>query len=389
MFTIKLFWIMFERILILLLPLNIFLSADITAQHTRKYSMRDSLDGAFDLSDWIINAHGFVPVPYPVTEPALGFGGALVPLLISPRKPPAGRYAGLAPSPPTMTGAAMMYTSSKSWMLGAGRTGTFEKWRLRYSIAAAYSDLNLTYYKTIRGAERELDLNLRMVPAFLRLKKRIGYSNFHAGVQYFFSKTKAKLRNAPRLDSLLGPKELDNTSNIPGVLAEYDSRDNTFTPNRGVKVHVNANWSDAMFGSDYDYVHLNGFGYVYLPLSEAWVCGLRGDMQQVLGDVPIYFLPSIDLRGIPRGRYQGKTNVLVETEQRWNITGRWSAVFFGGTGKAFDDYSDFGSSQWIYNFGTGFRYKLARKLGLYMGADIARGPEQYGFYIQFGNAWMK
>lgn len=381
---------MFARILIVFVLLNISLPGDITAQHTRKFSFRDSLDGAVDLSDWIINAHGFVPIPYPVTEPALGYGGALVPVVISPRKPPAGKYAGLAPSPPTMTGAAFMYTSSKSWMAGAARTGTFEKWRLRYTIGAAYSDLNLSYYKTILNKEQELDLNIKMIPAFLRLKKRLGYSNFHAGVQYFFAKTKAELRNAPHLDSLLGPLEKDNTSSIPGILAEYDSRDNTFTPNKGVKVHVNANWSDEIFGSDNDYVHINGFGYVYLPFSSAWVCAFRGDIQQMLGgDVPIYFLPSIDLRGIPRGRYQGKTNLLVETEQRWNFTHRWSAVFFGGTGKAFDNYSDFGSSQWVYNFGTGFRYKLARKLGLYMGADIARGPEQYGFYIQFGSAWAK
>ncbi|RPD40687.1 BamA/TamA family outer membrane protein [Chitinophaga barathri] len=377
------------RRLILLLSLQVFLYIQVNAQHTRKFSLRDSLDGAVDLSDWIINAHGFVPVPYPITEPALGYGAAIVPVLISPRKQRTGKYAHLAPSPPTITGAAVMYTSSKSWAVGAGRTGSIEKWNLRYAITAAYTNMNLSYYKTILNKEQELDLNIEMIPAFLRLKKRIGYSNFHGGVQYFFAKTKAKLRNTPHLDSLLGPKELENTSSIPGILVEYDSRDNTFTPNKGVKAHINANWSDHIFGSDYDYVKMNGFGYAYLEFSPAWVCGFRGDMQQVIGDVPIYFLPSIDLRGIPKGRYQGKTNVLVETEQRWNVTKRWSAVFFGGTGKAFDQYSDFGSSQWVYNFGTGFRYKLARKLGLYMGADIARGPEQYGFYIQFGNAWMK
>jgi hypothetical protein len=82
-------------------------------------------------------------------------------------------------------------------------------------------------------------------------------------------------------------------------------------------------------------------------------------------------------------------NALVETEQRWNVFSRWSAVFFTGVGKAFDNYSDFGSSIWAYSYGTGFRYLLARKFGLYMGADIARGPEQWGYYIQFGSAWLK
>ena len=48
-----------------------------------KVSMKDSLDGAFDLSNYIIDAHGFVPVPITITEPALGgFGGGIVPVFL-------------------------------------------------------------------------------------------------------------------------------------------------------------------------------------------------------------------------------------------------------------------------------------------------------------------
>jgi hypothetical protein len=39
--------------------------------------------------------------------------------------------------------------------------------------------------------------------------------------------------------------------------------------------------------------------------------------------------------------------------------------------------------------GAGFRYKIARLLGLRMGVDVARGPEEWAFYIVFGNAWIK
>jgi len=33
------------------------------------------------------------------------------------------------------------------------------------------------------------------------------------------------------------------------------------------------------------------------------------------------------------------------------------------------------------------RYELARRLGLYAGADVAFGPENTAFYLQVGNAW--
>ncbi|MGX5820357.1 BamA/TamA family outer membrane protein [Chitinophaga lutea] len=366
-------------------------SAD--AQKRPRPSTRDSLDGAFDLSDWIIDAHGFVPIPVPITEPAIGYGGAIMPVLITPRKTPAEygkKKKKLAPSAPEITGAMAMYTSNKSWAAGAGRTGVINRWGLRYSIMAAYTDINMRYYKTIQGEDHQFNFNIRTIPAFLRLKKRLGYSNWHAGFQYLFTKTEAKLQDPPRLiDSLFHHGDFDNISSMPGLLMEYDSRDNTFTPNKGLKAHVNGNWSNSIFGSDNDYVHLNGFSYAYIPFSKKWISGFRFDMQQVFGDIPFYFKPSIDLRGVPKGRYQGDTNMLVETEQRWNMFRRWSGVFFGGTGKAFDSFKDFGSSKWVYNYGVGARYMLARKLGIYMGADVARGPEQFAYYIQFGNAWLK
>jgi hypothetical protein len=64
-------------------------------------------------------------------------------------------------------------------------------------------------------------------------------------------------------------------------------------------------------------------------------------------------------------------------------------LFFGGTGKAFDDWNDFGSSPYIFSYGTGFRYLIARKFNLRMGVDIAHGPGTWAYYIVFGSNWLK
>ena len=37
--------------------------------------------------------------------------------------------------------------------------------------------------------------------------------------------------------------------------------------------------------------------------------------------------------------------------------------------------------------GTGFRYLIAKKLGIHAGIDVARGPEDTVFYIQVGSPW--
>ena len=48
-----------------------------------KISFKDSLDGKFDLSDYVIYANGFIPIPLVITEPALGgFGLAMIPIFL-------------------------------------------------------------------------------------------------------------------------------------------------------------------------------------------------------------------------------------------------------------------------------------------------------------------
>ena len=100
-------------------------------------------------------------------------------------------------------------------------------------------------------------------------------------------------------------------------------------------------------------------------------------------------LPYLDMRGIPAFRYQGEADVLSELELRYDFVKRWSAVAFGGAGKAFDDWKQFGPSDWRLTYGGGFRYLMARKFKLRAGVDIARGAGYWSYYIVFGSSWLK
>jgi hypothetical protein len=64
-------------------------------------------------------------------------------------------------------------------------------------------------------------------------------------------------------------------------------------------------------------------------------------------------------------------------------------VGFGGTGKAFDDWNQFGNANWIFSYGGGFRYLLARKFKLRAGVDLAHGAGGWAYYIVFGSNWVK
>ena len=103
--------------------------------------------------------------------------------------------------------------------------------------------------------------------------------------------------------------------------------------------------------------------------------------------LPPYVLPYVDMRGIPAVRYQGKAVAVAEVEAIWKASPRWRFNFFGGGGRAAESFSDLSDAEVANSYGTGFRYLIARRYGMTMGVDIARGPEETAWYIQAGSSW--
>jgi hypothetical protein len=346
------------------------------------------------MSDFLIDFNGFIPVPIILTEPAFGgFGLGVVPVFLKNR--PAvidsmGSGVKKIATPPDITGAAMLYTLNKSWALIGLRQGTWLKARAKYRVIAGYADMNLSFYRTsaIDGQEREYVINLKTIPLFGYLMKKVKGTHWSAGLQYLFLSTQLKTEEGG-LPDFVSDLEVKSIVSMPGVIVEFDNRDNIFTPDKGLKAHAHLSWSDEKFGSDYNYRDLNVFAFAYHPLSKKVIGGLRYDLQQVFDDPPFYLLPFINLRGIPLARYQGNIATVAEGELRYDFVTRWSAVFFGGAGKAYDTWGDFKESAWHASGGAGFRYLVARKFKLRTGLDLARGPEQWAYYIVFGSSWVK
>ena len=76
-----------------------------------------------------------------------------------------------------------------------------------------------------------------------------------------------------------------------------------------------------------------------------------------------------------------------EVEPRWKVTSRWSLVGFVGAGFVAPDMEGLADAEAIVAGGGGFRYLLVRKMGMGIGIDVARGPEQTAFYIILGSYW--
>ena len=156
-----------------------------------------------------------------------------------------------------------------------------------------------------------------------------------------------------------------------------------------MKYELSHLWFDDAIGSDINYQLTEFTGLHYFQVAKKWRTAFRAEVEYANSDqlLPPYATPSISMRGIPAGRYQGNAIGLTELEVIYEINHRWEINVFAGVGKASSEFSSLLDSESKVSQGIGFRYLIARRYGFNMGIDIAKGPEENVFYIQAGSAW--
>jgi hypothetical protein len=344
---------------------------------------KDTLDGNFDMSQWLSNAYGFMPVVSIITEPAIGPGASLGLAFIRRDRSEVGR---LMSQPPDVAAIIGFYTANGTWGAGGGYAGYWRNDSIRYRGGLGYVSANLTYYPPILEGitDRGFDFNMKGGGTVQELSFRIPKTRLFLGGRYIFFKDKVTV-DIPV--DWIDPWEFDAKIGGLAGLAVYDNRDNTFTPNNGTRTGVYYTYYDPVFGCDTTFQRLDAYALGYHLFRDRYMLALRLDGRFAFDATPFYMLPYIDLRGIPALRYQGEYTLVAETELRWDVTYRWSLVLFGGWGAAVPRNSDWEGRTDAYNMGMGFRYFLARQYGLRAGIDVARGPEDWAVYIQIGQAW--
>ncbi|GAB7128075.1 BamA/TamA family outer membrane protein [Silvimonas sp. JCM 19000] len=347
-------------------------------------SFHDPQDGAFDVSDYLLNHKGFLPVPTVITEPAIGYGGGLGLLFFDESMAEAGAKAketGIM-EPPNITGVGAAGTENGTWGAGLMHFHTWDGDRIRYLGAIGKTNLNTEYYGLLNNA-RSYQLNGTFL--MQQVLFRLGSTPWFIGPRYTYFSAEARF-TGPIAQELPNP-EHDMTIGKGGVVVDYDTRDNMFFPNKGTYGELEAQYARGGLGSDRDFDSYNLRVFTWLPLSKDFVLGLRGATKFTSGDVPFYAQPYIDQRGVQRGRYQDKNAVMAEAELRWNVDPRWSVLGFTGAGRAYGKWHSFSDAETPVAYGAGFRYLIARKLGLAVGIDAAHSKEQNAWYIEVGSAW--
>ena len=338
-------------------------------------------------AEWLI-------APIPINSPAIGAGlewavGRVFPINKNDKV-----------SPPSALGVGGLFTNNGSKAIAAGGRLYFKEDRYRVATAVGTANVNWDVYgigKLAGDQGAYVPLNVDgggFLSEFLYgLKKGV-----YLGVRGQYR----DLRLSINQEELNSP---DNPPQPPGQVAgvidqiddqlfqqrtvslgprfEWDSRDNTFYPKRGMFMDFGADFFAQGLGSKFSYQYYKVAFNKYLSLDEHQVLAFRGMACAAAGDhVPIYdqclFGTANDLRGYAAGRYQDRRMFATQAEYRLmfpvkGFLGRFGIVAFGGFGGVGSKFSDIAFDDLLPAGGAGFRFRLTKKYPIHYRIDYGVG----------------
>lgn len=356
-----------------------------TTEHHGRLWSKD--DGWLDVSGFIDQSYGFIPVLVPITEPAVGMGGAGALVFID--KQAGNGAAGFAR--PNISAVGGLRTDNGTKGVFAGDMRHWRGDRLKTVAAVVDASINLEFYGIGRDPLLRDDpriFSLETTAGVIQGSYRLGESQAWASLGYALASTTIHFDVLPPVESL---PDFQAESRVGGLLSglSFDSRDNIFTPTRGTYLDASVGLFSTALGSDTNFQRLGLTAIHFRPLAKDLTLGVMGTTVLGFGKVPFYLRPFIGLRGAPAMRYQGDYTAEVEAELRWQFWKRFSLIGFAGAGATRNEQASAKTNQEVGTGGLGFRYEIARKYGLHMGLDVAYGPEGPVYYVQFGSAWMR
>src|SRR5580765_8305203 len=265
--------------------------------------LRSAEDGWLDVSGFLDETYGFVPLAFPITEPAVGYGAGGGLTFID--KPRGDAQAGFGR--PNITAVGGLGTENGTWGVLAADSRYWLDDRLQTLVGIAYASVNLDFYGIGDNAvlrDHPLRYNLEPLGGLVQGKYRLGQTPVWAGLSYALASTQVAFDAPP---STPGLPSFQTESRVGGLTPSltYDSRNTIFTPTRGTYVEVTAGAFSQTLGGDNEFQRVNLTAMHYLPLHPKLTLAVRGDANLSFGDVPFYLRPFISLRGAPAVRYQG------------------------------------------------------------------------------------
>jgi outer membrane protein assembly factor BamA len=246
--------------------------------------------------------------------------------------------------------------------------------------------------QTVNTNEEEYDF--RQFYVHLHGERLLGHKVF-AGLIYDFQRViDINVKNGGLFDQQnVAGRQPYQVSGLGGSIS-WDTRNNTFWPNKGHLISLQATHFTSLLLSDHRYTNFLLDARLYKRIIRKQILAVQAyGFLNTGADVPVRSLASLGgadrMRGYFNGRYRDDHLLSLQAEYRVPVYKRFSAVGFAGVGDVAGRFSTLALSQLKYSYGGGLRFAVNKQEKLHIRFDygFGKGKGNQGFYLQFGEAF--
>ena len=218
------------------------------------------------------------------------------------------------------------------------------------------------------------------------------YSRFNLGPQIQFeSGSIIETKLGGLLESAAIPGSNGGTVSGAGVVANWDSRDNTFAAQSGSFFQVTTILNGKSLGSDFNYSDVEVDLRNFFELVPSQVLAVQMTAQIIDGTAPFQDLATFGgqdfLRGYFEGQYRDKTEVGGQVEYRIPVWWRFGAVAFAGVAQVADKMPHWSLDEFKFAGGAGIRFVLNPQERIAFRLDAGFGNNSSGVYFTVTEAF--
>ncbi len=162
-----------------------------------------------------------------------------------------------------------------------------------------------------------------------------------------------------------------------GLVVSYDTRNNSYAPNKGGVVQLTAIDFNQVFGSDFNYTVYRFDTRKYFKITDRDVLAFQAVGTFTNGEVQFRNLgilgSSTMMRGYYAGRYKDNNMIAVQAEYRQPLFWRFGAAYFASMGRVANKVEDFSFHDLKYAVGAGLRFALIKDEKLNLRLDYGLG----------------
>ncbi|HSQ41500.1 MAG TPA: BamA/TamA family outer membrane protein [Fibrobacteraceae bacterium] len=256
------------------------------------------------------------------------------------------------------------------------------------------TDSSLRYDMDTWRAELDLQMNLSWLqfgPAWLRERVAPGVLLDLESNRTSFSEPDSLSLATHATDFPTKPDHQAGWRSGLGWSLQWDSRDHDNWPRSGMLVRAQQLFYAKVIGSSWNFSDLQGDFRLFLPtpLQGAW--GMAAFWEGVQGTVPFDRLPAPDgtyhLRGLEKGRFRDRQQLVLQGEWRVPLFWRFSAAAFAEAGKVGPWFSRLMSNDLHTAFGAGGRFTLNQHRKLNVRGDLAWVDGGIGMSVYYREAF--